>query len=73
MKFCWAVSEELRWQDKQDGRTDRRVKNIIPSPTHVWDIKMFHNCSFGKKVKPRKIMGNLTIWYFYKSIIEKGA
>ena len=41
MKFCWAVSEELRWQEKQDWRTDwltdwltdRRVKNIIPSAT----------------------------------------
>ena len=21
-KFCWAVSEELRWQEKQDWRTD---------------------------------------------------
>ena len=22
MKFCYAVSEELRWQEKQDWRTD---------------------------------------------------
>ena len=33
-KFCWAVSEELRSQEKQnwrtDGLTDWRVKNIIP-------------------------------------------
>ena len=37
MKFCWAVSEELLWQETQDWRTDwltdGRVKNIMPSAT----------------------------------------
>ena len=36
-KFCWGVSEELRWQEKQDWLTDRqtdgRVKNNLPSAT----------------------------------------
>ena len=39
-KFCWAVSEELRWKIKpQDWLTDGRVKNIIHSATRCVGYK----------------------------------
>ena len=44
-KFCWAVSEELRWQEKQDWRTDwltdwltDRSKTLYPPQLVAWGI-----------------------------------
>ena len=45
MKFCWVVSEELRWQERQDWRTDwltkGRIENITPSATRCMGYKIF--------------------------------
>ena len=48
-KFCWAVSEVLPWEEKQDWltvrltdwRTDGCVKNIIPSATRCVGYNYF--------------------------------
>ena len=36
-KFCWAVSEELRWQEKQDWLTDGS-KTLYPPQLVAWGI-----------------------------------
>ena len=40
-KFCWVVSEELRWQVKQDWRTDWLTdgsKTLYPQQLVAWGI-----------------------------------
>ena len=42
-KFCGAVSEELRWQEKQDWWTDwlrDRSKTLYPPQLIAWGIKI---------------------------------
>ena len=43
-KFCWVVSEELRWQEKQDWLTDRLTdgsKTLYPPQLVAWGIITF--------------------------------
>ena len=40
-KFCWMASEELRWQEKQDWRTDLLTdgsKTLYPPQLVAWGI-----------------------------------
>ena len=53
MKFCWAVSEELCRQEKQDWLTDGPVKNIIPPQFVAWGIIILIP-KIKKGVTPRK-------------------
>ena len=66
-KFCWAVSEELRYQEKQDWRTDWLTdgsKTLYPPQLVAWGIIIVQHRAVLNINIPREILSSWmsTFW-----------